>query len=256
MKAILPNLNEQSSEPLYIQLYSYIRDAILQKEIVPDEKLPSLRNLSESLSLSLTTVETAYNQLSVEGYIYSKPKSGYYVRAISSPGVKSTAVEALPIETIFPEQEYGYLFDLTCFDFNKWKKCVNRVLNDHPESLLFEGDPQGEVALRQEISRYVFQSRGVKCHPDQVVVAAGTQQITAHLSRILAKCPSTTWPLRIRAIFRRQYLPRQRFRHHPRRSKARRHRHRKIARQHFIGRLRKPFQSISHRRHHARRSTL
>ncbi len=185
MKAILPNLNEQSSEPLYIQLYSYIRDAILQKEIVPDEKLPSLRNLSESLSLSLTTVETAYNQLSVEGYIYSKPKSGYYVRAISSPGVKSTAVEALPIETIFPEQEYGYLFDLTCFDFNKWKKCVNRVLNDHPESLLFEGDPQGEVALRQEISRYVFQSRGVKCHPDQVVVAAGTQQITAHLSRIL-----------------------------------------------------------------------
>ncbi|MGI6256652.1 MAG: PLP-dependent aminotransferase family protein [Anaerovoracaceae bacterium] len=184
MKAILPDFSDNSAEPLYIQLYSYIRDAILSKEIVSGEKLPSLRNLSESLSLSLTTVETAYNQLAVEGYIYSKPKSGFYVRTMSYPGIASEPSGPPPADHAFVHREQNYLFDLSCFDFNKWKKCVNRILTDHPERLLFEGDPQGEPALRYEISKYVFQSRGVRCKPDQVVIAAGTQQITAHLSRI------------------------------------------------------------------------
>ena len=76
MKAIIPDLDARSAKSLYIQLYEYIRDAILKKEIVPSEKLPSLRNLSDSLGISITTVELAYDQLTVEGYIYSRPHSG------------------------------------------------------------------------------------------------------------------------------------------------------------------------------------
>lgn len=187
MKSILPDFNKNSAKPLYIQLYSYIRDAILSNKIVPGEKLPSLRNLSETLSLSLTTVETAYNQLAVEGYIYSKPKSGFYVRKVVYPGKNPRPDSVTPMVDPFTKQEQKYLFDLSCFDFNKWKKCISRILTDHPERLLFEADPQGEIHLRNEISKYVFQSRGVKCHPKQVVVAAGTQQITTHLSRIFKR---------------------------------------------------------------------
>ncbi len=38
-------------------------------------KLPSLRQLAKENGISVTTVETAYNQLLVEGYIESRPKS-------------------------------------------------------------------------------------------------------------------------------------------------------------------------------------
>lgn len=52
-----------------------------------NEKLPSLRTLAKSLSLSLTTVTSAYEQLEVEGYIYSKPQSGYYIRSVRIIGL-------------------------------------------------------------------------------------------------------------------------------------------------------------------------
>ena len=84
MKAIIPDFNYQSTRPLYLQLYTYIKNAILCGSIMTAEKLPSLRALSKSLGLSLTTIELAYNQLLVEGYITSKPQSGYYVNQITA----------------------------------------------------------------------------------------------------------------------------------------------------------------------------
>ena len=57
MKAIIPNLIENSQIPLYIQLYEHIKSAILSKEIAFGEKLPSLRNLSTDLGVSVTTVD-------------------------------------------------------------------------------------------------------------------------------------------------------------------------------------------------------
>lgn len=52
---------------------------------------------------------------------------------------------------------------------------------------MFESDPQGEPALRYEISKYVYRFRGVTASPERIVIGAGTQQITSHLSRILKR---------------------------------------------------------------------
>ena len=152
------------------------------------EKLPSLRNLSDTLQVSITTVDLAYNQLEVEGYIFSKPQSGYYVNNISAvvaeqPQSNPASQQQLEMDIHRTPQKY----DLNCFDFNKWKKCINRVFTENPHQLLFESDSQGESVLREEISKYVYTSRGVKCHPSQIVIAAGTQQITNLLSTVLHK---------------------------------------------------------------------
>ena len=86
MKPIMIEFINNSSEPLYIQLYKNIRDAILSGDIAKGEKLPSLRSLSKSLSVSMTTTQLAYDQLLVEGYIISKPQSGYYAADVFSAG--------------------------------------------------------------------------------------------------------------------------------------------------------------------------
>lgn len=194
MKAIMPVLDDSRQKPYYLQLYDYIKDAILKGEIQENEKLPSLRSLSRSTGLSVTTVEQSYNQLLVEGYVYSKAQSGYYVRDVFShlsqtlaPSASELLAPQSDTEVSFGSSTPAFHCDPDCFDFNKWKKCMNKILTEFSTSLFFESDPQGEPELRAEISRYLYMSRGVSCDPEQIIIGAGTQQITNHLATLLRK---------------------------------------------------------------------
>lgn len=210
MNTLYPQIDKTLKRPVYLQLYDYIKNEILTGALEQGVKLPSLRTLSKSLGLSVTTVEMAYTQLLVEGYISSRSRSGYRVHPADIAHVEHhpplpPLQTALTVQTAFsdpqprelplePQQELAQvprqqetLYDLSCFDFVKWKKCANRILNDYPHLLLSEATPQGELELRQEIARYVYQSRGVRCHPEQVVIAAGTQQITSIICTMLQK---------------------------------------------------------------------
>ena len=69
---------EKSSIPLYIQLYEQIKSDI-QNNNIAGTKLLSIRKMCQEYKLSKTTVESAYNQLYAEGYIESRPQSGFYV---------------------------------------------------------------------------------------------------------------------------------------------------------------------------------
>lgn len=64
---------------------------------------------------------------------------------------------------------------------------MNKILTEFSSALLFEGDPQGERGLRNEITKYLYMSRGVHCSPNQIVIGAGTQQITNQLATLLRK---------------------------------------------------------------------
>ena len=189
MKPIIIDFSDSSSESLYIQLYEKIRDGILSGEIKEGEKLPSLRSLSKILDVSITTTQTAYNQLLVEGYIISRPQSGYYAaQGLSTGQIPYSPGRQAPLtEQVFKSEENPYICDSECFDFVKWKKCASKVYNEYSDLLLFESNPQGEAALRHEIARYVYSARGVTCKPEQIVIGAGTQQITSHLCRILKR---------------------------------------------------------------------
>ena len=189
LKPIILNQSE-NSEFLYIQLYEAIKGDILSGAMAAGEKLPSLRSLSKELGISITTTELAYNQLLVEGYVISRPQSGYYVASINPDSDIQTGHNRKSAPANLEDytfEEPPYITDLSCFDFGKWKKCAARVFNDYSGLLLFESDPQGEPALRYEISKYIYRFRGVTASPDRIVIGAGTQQITSHLSRILLK---------------------------------------------------------------------
>lgn len=179
--------DSMKERPAYLKIYDYLKESILNGQRKKDEKLPSLRELSRELSVSITTVELAYTQLLVEGYIYSKAKSGYYVEDISLAGFPEGLTGPASVADSIDEKisSPSYLYDPACFDFNKWKRCMNKVLTEQSGFLMFDSDPQGELVLRREISAYLRRMRGVICSPDQIVIGAGTQQITGQLSLIL-----------------------------------------------------------------------
>ena len=184
-----------SGKSLYAQLYDHLKREITEGRIATGERLPSLRSMAEDLGVSITTVRTAYDQLMVEGYLVSRPQSGFYTAQGAGTLEKSRKEETRSERSVSPDMSTGenrpaaadnpFRFDPESFDFVKWKKCMTSVLNETPELLLTEGDRQGEPALREEIAGYVYKARGVVCTQDQVVISAGTQQLTSHLARIL-----------------------------------------------------------------------
>jgi len=187
----------------YIQLYQYIKQEIHQGTLVEGTRLPSIRSLSETLSISKSTVENAYGQLIAEGYIESKPKKGYYVSALDSyffgvTEIQNTIQEQDIIRSDIKEKKEGgmVLFDTdgierNLFDFNIWKKMLTKVIEYDTEALICYGDVQGEYELRRQIATFIHESRGVKCTPDQIVVGAGVQSLFVILAALLRESQDT-----------------------------------------------------------------
>lgn len=187
MKQIYIDKDNSSSTFLYEQLYIELKRQILCSDLCTNEKLPSIRHLSEELSVSVTTVMQAYNQLLSEGYIKNKPGSGYFVKKISDYASENSSVpKTLDYEQdILSSTEAEYIYDEEAFDFIKWKKCSSKIYTEYSNSLMFESELKGEYALRAEISKYLFKSRGVSVSADDIIIAAGTQQSIFHLGRLL-----------------------------------------------------------------------
>lgn len=184
-------LNPASDTPLYQQLYESLRRSIERGHLTTNEKLPSIRKLSEDLRLSRTTVEMAYQQLCVEGYVRARPQSGFFVEAGAIRPERSSHLE--PPQTIVQAERPGpnvrYNFgsdsvDSGCIDIKIWRRHIRDVLTQQ-EVLTSYGDPQGEPALREALSSYCYGVRGVKASPEQIVVGAGTQPLLYLLCGLL-----------------------------------------------------------------------
>lgn len=189
MQSLTPNLNPELKAPLYRQLYTYIKNEIYGGRLTAGTKLPSLRALASSQKISITTVALAYNQLMVEGYIEGKEKSGYYVSLSSEDGARHSVYETPTITalTFNADDERPAYIDTSLFDFVKWKKCLNSVINDHSELLITPASPRGEAALRKQIAHYLYMTRGLISDPDQIIIAAGTQMISTLVSTFLRR---------------------------------------------------------------------
>ncbi|WP_127494954.1 MocR-like pyridoxine biosynthesis transcription factor PdxR [Paenibacillus glycanilyticus] len=192
MISLTPELDKQSGIPLYQQLFAYLKGQIELGMLRENDRLPSIRQLSVYLSVSKNTIETAYQQLLAEGYIQSRLRSGLYVMPLDQlegvkkskparPEVKSGAVRLPPNAINF---EYGDV-ELEHFPVRLWKKCLVDALEECTTEVYGYGDRQGHKGLRSEIARYLYQSRGVVCAPDQIFLSAGTQTMVSLLAQLL-----------------------------------------------------------------------
>lgn len=104
-------LDKTSKVKLYHQLYLFFVNAIKNKELPEETKLPSIRTLSEDYNISRNTVTKAYSELEANGYIYSLSKSGFFVKNPSStePSLHSkekSENEGIPtVESIIKERK-------------------------------------------------------------------------------------------------------------------------------------------------------
>lgn len=94
---MLFRIDPTSSEPLFAQLATQVRGAVLRGELAPGTRLPAARDLARSLDVNLHTVLHAYQDLRDEGLIELRRGRGAVVaeRAADDLGPVQDAVAAL-----------------------------------------------------------------------------------------------------------------------------------------------------------------
>lgn len=182
-------LDFDSRVPLYQQLYLAIKSAIEARHLVKGDKLPSIRKLSGDLNLSCTTVEAAYQQLCVEGYLAARPQRGYFVLAALKNGSERQKPSKINVPAASAVR-IRYNFGSDCvdgenIDIKIWRRHIRDVLN-RQEVIASYGEPQGERELREALSAYSYGVRGVVATPEQIVIGAGTQPLLSILCGLLS----------------------------------------------------------------------
>lgn len=185
MKNTIFTLNDHS--PKYKQIYEKFKSFIEQGDIKPNEPLPSIRQLADSLHVSRNTTLMAYEQLVAEGYIRGESRKGYFVNELEPLFVQEVRIASNPKQTE-PESSVCVDFradavDQSHFPFKTWRKISNQVLTVK-DSFRY-GEPFGELCLREQIAAYLLQSRGVRTDPNAIIIGSSTQQMLVYLGHIL-----------------------------------------------------------------------
>lgn len=72
-------IDNRSGDPIYDQITRQIKAQIIGGTLLPDEALPSIRNLAKDLRISVITTKHAYDELEREGFLYTVAGKGCFV---------------------------------------------------------------------------------------------------------------------------------------------------------------------------------
>lgn len=186
-------LDAASAVPLYEQLYQSLAEEMRTGAIAAETRMPGKRRLAAELSVSVNTVDAAYQLLTTEGYLESRERSGFYVQEYlalpTHPESVPSAVQRPPQKT--EKEPQPVRFDLSTrgvapslFPFRTWARLQKELLYSSPE-LLTHGDAQGDLELRQALAEYLEEYRGVRCGAHQIVVGAGLEYLLGLLAPLL-----------------------------------------------------------------------
>jgi GntR family transcriptional regulator / MocR family aminotransferase len=206
-----------SSVPMHRQVYEAWRQGVLQGRFRRGERVPSTRELADSLGISRSTVTQAYEQLIAEGYLVAARGAGTFVcRELPEPLLPERPLLERPRRAAAPvrwsnwgaavQQRVGigqpalgpivdrasgvvsfanWGPDLRHFPMALWRRLLVRHLREPNLAMLDYADAQGHAALRQEIANYVVRARAARCTPEQVLVVNGSQQALELSARLL-----------------------------------------------------------------------
>lgn len=209
--------------PLYLQLYTHLRTAILTGKLKGGLKLPSTRALTRELGVSRNTVLNAYDQLIAEGYLESVPASGTFVARVmpeevlgafpvtSQPVKRSTlnvprlsrhaaSQVAAPHQFLEPQVQARLVSPfstvnpaLDLHSYEVWSRLIARQVKRLSNQASRYQAAAGYKPLREAIATHLTLSRQVRCMPDQVVITAGSQGGLDLVARVLLDTGDPVW---------------------------------------------------------------
>jgi len=85
-------------DPMYKQVTDQIKDAIADGTLRPEDKLPSIREMSKELKISEITIKRAYADLENEDFILTRSGLGSFVADINKDKLRKEKLEEIRSE--------------------------------------------------------------------------------------------------------------------------------------------------------------
>jgi DNA-binding transcriptional MocR family regulator len=178
-------LQPDAPTPLVTQIVDGLRRQIVDGSLRPDARVPSIRRFAQSHGVSVFTVVEAYDRLVAQGYLVSRPHSGFFVRrraAVETPPGPGIAASAnfdaqWYLRSIFENRHLavkagcGWLPPSWLFE-DGVKRSL-RHMATHDVELDGYGDPRGLPALREWI-RDALAEHEIALQADQVLLTHGS----------------------------------------------------------------------------------
>ncbi|UQV44584.1 PLP-dependent aminotransferase family protein [Janthinobacterium lividum] len=192
---------------LRVRVQRALRQLILDGVLAPGLRLPATRALAQSLGVSRDTVEMAYAQLRLDGYLRRQAGSGSFVSptiGASLLGKPATALLPLSAQPAALSTRGAHILasggvadqqsvkafatglpETRAFPLDVWER-LRRQAASSEHHVLLHGDPQGAEPLRQAIADYVNLERGARATASQVLVLSSTRQALYLCAQVLA----------------------------------------------------------------------
>ena len=89
-------LNYRDARPIYTQIIDGFRDQILAGVLQNGDRLPSVRELAQQLSINPNTIQRAYRELEMQGWIATVPGKGCFICGVPqmTPGEQQPLLES------------------------------------------------------------------------------------------------------------------------------------------------------------------
>ncbi|WP_216712977.1 PLP-dependent aminotransferase family protein, partial [Photobacterium sanctipauli] len=186
-------MSQASIPNRYSDVIERVKYQIRQKVWLPGERVPSIRKMSRLAKVSPATVTKAYELLEVEGWIYAKPQSGYYVAAhfnqlepSSASGLPQVSNQAISINRhVFDVLKaikqpdvipFGSAFpDPVLFPVDELGRRLSRVIKSMPLNSGVTDLPPGCLELRRVIAQR-YANEGLSVSADDIVITTGATE--------------------------------------------------------------------------------
>ncbi len=175
MKITPLQFDHTSTEPLYAQLFHYLKELIVTNKLPFGEKLPPIRTFSKELGVNNITVINAYKQLEVAGYVTPKQGSGFYIS-------KKAALKMPPLPTSLTD-ESKQLIDLSSaspdpsiFPTETFKQYLVEVIDRDKGFAFGYQESNGFAPLRDVLAEFLQGTYGITTSSELLQIVSGAQQ--------------------------------------------------------------------------------
>ena len=182
------HLDRATTTPLTDQIVQQMAGLIQSGQMPAGSRLPSIRKLAATLSVSSATVVSAYDRLTARGLIASRAASGFFVE---HRGGGQTAPHALPsrrdnIDGIWLmrrmlDADPAMLQAGNGFMPEAWledtisARLLARIARQGRHAYVTPGSAEGYAPLRQQLALKCKQA-GIPAHPEQILTTFGATQ--------------------------------------------------------------------------------
>ena len=203
-------INKESPVAVYLQIANSIIAQIRRGALKPESALPGSRALAEALQVHRKTVVAAYDELYAQSWVDSYPRRGIFVAKNLPDITPKPLTENIPTGS-FP--------DTTHFEIDEKRIPVTKLFRPAPQrniiindgfpdtrlapvellvreyrrfgnyqftsKYLMYGPEQGSENLRNELAKFLAETRGIQVSPGNILITKGVQMAMYLAAQVL-----------------------------------------------------------------------